>query len=50
MAELPKCPTSRCEDKGKPMQPASLRRYDIDRKITRYKCQTCGQEITQRTA
>jgi hypothetical protein len=41
MAEPPKCPTSHC--------PAP-RRHDKDRKITRYKCQTRGQEITQRTA
>jgi predicted SprT family Zn-dependent metalloprotease len=50
MAEPPKCPTSHCDDKGKPMPPAGPRRHDKDRKITRYKCPTCGQEITQRTA
>ncbi len=50
MTELPKCPTSRCQDKGKPMQLAGPRRHDKDRKITRYKCQTCGQEISQRAA
>jgi hypothetical protein len=49
MAEPPKCPTSHCPDKGKPMSPADPRRHDKDRKITRYKCLTCGQEITQRT-
>jgi hypothetical protein len=50
MAEPRKCPTSHCPDKGKAMLPAGPRRHDKDRKITRYKCQTRGQEITQRTA
>ena len=50
MADLPKCPTSHCQDKGKPMQPAGPRRHDKDRKITRFACQTCGQAITQRLA
>jgi hypothetical protein len=49
MAEPPKCPTSHCPDKRKAILPAGPRRHDKDRK-TRYKCQTCGQEITQRTA
>ena len=50
MTDPPKCPTSKCHDKGKPMPRAGLRRHDGDRKITRYKCPTCGQEIIQRAA
>jgi predicted RNA-binding Zn-ribbon protein involved in translation (DUF1610 family) len=49
MAESPTCPTSKCADKGKPMPRAGLRRYDIARRITRYACPTCGQEISKRT-
>ena len=48
MAEQPNCPTPRCPERGKPMPPAQPRRHDKDRRITRYKCPTCGQEITQR--
>lgn len=50
MAESPTCPTSKCPDKGKPMQPANPRRYDHQRKITRYKCPTCEREISKRAA
>jgi len=50
MTEAPNCPTSKCPDKGKSMPRADLRRHDINRKITRYACPTCGQEIAKRTA
>jgi hypothetical protein len=46
----PTCPTAYCPDKGTPMQPANVRRHDIARKITRYRCRACGQEITKRPA
>ena len=48
MAEPPNCPNSNCAGKGKPMPPTDPRRHDKDRKITRYKCPTCGQEIMKR--
>jgi predicted SprT family Zn-dependent metalloprotease len=50
MVESPTCPTPRCPDKGKPMSRADLRRHDTARKITRYACPSCGQEIAKRTA
>ena len=50
MADSPTCPTSKCPDKGKPMPRAGLRRHDGDRKITRYACPTCGQEMAKRAA
>jgi mRNA-degrading endonuclease toxin of MazEF toxin-antitoxin module len=50
MAESPNCPTVKCADRGKPMPRAPLRRHDINRKITRYACPTCRQEILKRAA
>lgn len=50
MAAPPTCPGVHCADKGNPMAPGALRRHDQKRKITRYKCVTCGFEMTKRAA